>query len=46
MPVAETAVIEPGALEELIHALHERGFRVLGPTVREGAIVYDELDSA
>jgi sulfhydrogenase subunit beta (sulfur reductase) len=46
MPVAETAVIEPGALEELIHALHDRGFRVLGPTVREGAIVYDELDSA
>ena len=46
MPVPETAVIEPGALEELIHALHDRGFRVLGPTVREGAIVYDELDSA
>ena len=46
MPFAETAVIEPGALEELIHALHDRGFRVLGPTVREGAIVYDELDSA
>ena len=46
MPVPETAVIEPGALEELIHALRDRGFRVLGPTVREGAIVYDELDSA
>jgi sulfhydrogenase subunit beta (sulfur reductase) len=46
MPVAETAVIEPDALEELIEALHERGFRVLGPTVREGAIVYDELASA
>ena len=45
MPVAETAVIEPDGLEELIHALHDRGFRVLGPTVREGAIVYDELDS-
>jgi sulfhydrogenase subunit beta (sulfur reductase) len=46
MPVADTAVIEPDALEELIRALHDRGFRVLGPTVREGAIVYDELDSA
>jgi sulfhydrogenase subunit beta (sulfur reductase) len=46
MPVADTAVIEPDALEELIRALHDRGFRVLGPTVREGAIVYDELESA
>jgi sulfhydrogenase subunit beta (sulfur reductase) len=46
MPVADTAVIEPDALEELIRALHDRGFRVLGPKVREGAIVYDELDSA
>jgi sulfhydrogenase subunit beta (sulfur reductase) len=46
MPVADTAVIEPDALQELIRALHDRGFRVLGPKVREGAIVYDELDSA
>jgi sulfhydrogenase subunit beta (sulfur reductase) len=46
MPVADTAVIEPDALEELIRALHDRGFRVLGPKVREGAIVYDELNSA
>jgi sulfhydrogenase subunit beta (sulfur reductase) len=46
MPVADSAVIEPDALEELIRALHDRGFRVLGPKVREGAIVYDALDSA
>ena len=46
MPAAEAAVIDPAALEELVRALRERGFRVLGPTVREGAIVYDELDSA
>jgi len=46
MPVADTAVIEPDALQELIRALHDRGFRVLGPKVRDGAIVYDELDSA
>ena len=46
MPVAEAAVIDPDALEELVRALRERGFRVLGPMVREGAIVYDELDSA
>ena len=41
-----TAVIEPEALEALIGALSERGYRVLGPTVREGAIVYDDLRSA
>src|SRR6476659_3751323 len=46
MPAAEAAVIDPAALEELVRALRERGFRVLGPIVREGAIVYDELDSA
>ena len=27
-------------------ALRERGYRVLGPTLRDGAIVYDELASA
>jgi ferredoxin len=46
MPVAEAAVIDPDALEELVRALRGRGFRVRGPMVREGAIVYDELDSA
>ena len=40
------AVVEPSALDDLIEALQRRGFRVLGPTVRDGAIVYDELDSA
>jgi ferredoxin len=39
-------VIAPGALDHLIGALRRRGFRVLGPTVRDGAIVYDELASA
>jgi ferredoxin len=46
MPVAEAAVIDPDALEELVRALCGRGFRVLGPMVREGAIVYDEQESA
>ena len=46
MPVPEAAVIEPDGLEVLVVALRERGFRVLGPTVRDGAIVYDELASA
>jgi sulfhydrogenase subunit beta (sulfur reductase) len=40
------AILAPEALEDLIGALRRRGFRVLGPTVRDGAIVYDELESA
>jgi hypothetical protein len=39
-------MIEPEALETLIGALRARGYRVLGPTVREGAIVYDDVRSA
>jgi ferredoxin len=39
-------VVGPEALEQLVQALSERGYRVLGPQVRDGAIVYDDLDSA
>jgi ferredoxin len=39
------SVIEPEALETLVVSLRERGFRVLGPKVRDGAIVYDDLVS-
>jgi len=46
MPDVETSVIEPGALDALVDGLRERGYRVLGPTVRDGAIVYDDLASA
>jgi ferredoxin len=42
----QQAVIAPGALDRLIEALGDRGYRVLGPTVRDGAIVYDDLESA
>jgi sulfhydrogenase subunit beta (sulfur reductase) len=42
----ETSVIDPEALDALLDSLRARGFRVLGPTVREGAIVYDDLGSA
>jgi ferredoxin len=41
-----TAVVGPDALEALVDVLRARGFRVLGPTVRDGAIVYDDLESA
>ena len=40
------AVIAPDALELLLAALRRRGYRVVGPTVRDGAIVYADLESA
>jgi len=45
MQTGHAAVITPEALDDLIRVLSGRGFRVLGPRVRDGAIVYDELDS-
>jgi sulfhydrogenase subunit beta (sulfur reductase) len=46
MPALETSVIAPEAMEALVAALTRRGYRVVGPTVRDGAIVYEDLDSA
>ncbi len=39
-------MLEPEALEALVAGLRALGYRVLGPTLRDGAIVYDELESA
>jgi ferredoxin len=44
-PGRTAGVIEPAGVGLLIDALARRGYRVLGPTVRDGAIVYDDLDS-
>src|SRR5436190_19361441 len=33
-------------LDELLAVLRRRGFRVVGPTVRDGAIVYDDVASS
>ncbi len=44
--VGETVVMEREGLQRLMEALRSRGFRVVGPTVRDGAIVYDELISS
>jgi sulfhydrogenase subunit beta (sulfur reductase) len=46
MNSTRTAVIPIDGLDRLIEALRSRGYRVLGPTVRDGAIVYDELAGA
>ena len=34
-----------GETERLIQLLANRGYRIIGPTVRDGAIVYDEIES-
>ena len=41
-----TAVLDPEVLDVLVEALRDRGYRVVGPTVRDGAVVYEELESA
>jgi sulfhydrogenase subunit beta (sulfur reductase) len=38
-------VLEPRALDELMALLRAGGYTVVGPTVHDGAIVYDELAS-
>lgn len=40
-----TAIIDRAGLDALIGALRDRGFSVVGPTIREEAIVYDEVRS-
>lgn len=32
-------------LQQMLDVLHQKGYRVVGPTVRDGAIVYDDLSS-
>jgi sulfhydrogenase subunit beta (sulfur reductase) len=39
-------VLEVGALARLLDVLKERGYLVMGPTLRDNAIVYDRLESA
>jgi ferredoxin len=39
-------VLEREAFDSLFDALAQRGYTVIGPTVRDGAIVYDEVRSA
>ena len=39
------AVLDMDGLQALVDELHQRGYTVLGPTVRDGAIRSDELNS-
>ncbi len=43
--MGESSVIERGDLQALLDALARRGYTVIGPVLRDGAIVYDELQS-
>jgi hypothetical protein len=38
-------VIERASFPNLLSALRKRGYRIVGPTIRDQAIVYDELGS-
>ena len=42
----QTRLLERERVDDLLLALVARGYRLLGPTVRDGAIVYDEIESA
>jgi hypothetical protein len=41
---ATTVALAVDVLDHLIRALKERGFEVVGPTVRDGAIIYDSIN--
>jgi sulfhydrogenase subunit beta (sulfur reductase) len=42
---ATTAVVKREALEALIPALQRRGYQVIGPAIRDSAIVFDKVDT-
>lgn len=42
----QSRILEANQLQSLIEALSRRGFETIGPTLRDGAIVYDRIESA
>jgi ferredoxin len=45
-PGASSRVVEAPEISALLAAILDSGYRLLGPTVKDGAIVYDEISSA
>jgi len=45
MQIGDFAVLDRSGLDALLAGLRERGYRNLGPTLRDGAIVYDDIRS-
>jgi ferredoxin len=43
--IGDKVIVERQHLQKFFDALSKRGYRVVGPTLREGAIVYDGLTS-
>ncbi|HSA82999.1 MAG TPA: 4Fe-4S dicluster domain-containing protein [Geminicoccaceae bacterium] len=43
LPPGQEVVISRDGLDKLLQVLAQRGYRVIGPTVRERAIVYDDI---
>ncbi len=43
--IGEKVVVERQDLHKLLDALRQKGYTTVGPTVREGAIVYDQIAS-
>jgi sulfhydrogenase subunit beta (sulfur reductase) len=39
------SILQRGHFDQLLAVLKDRGYRIVGPTVRDGAIVYDDLSS-
>ncbi len=44
--MADTRVLERGDFDALLNALTVRGYTIIGPTIREQTIVYDEVSTA
>jgi len=42
----DQVVFDPESLQAVFNALVSRGYKIVGPALRDGAIVYDELASA
>jgi ferredoxin len=46
LQIGDKVVVERQHFEQLFQVLVKKGYRIMGPTVRDGAIIYDELTSA
>jgi ferredoxin len=45
IPLASPVIVDAAALGQLLSSLLRRGYHLLGPTLRDGAIVYDPIES-
>ena len=45
LSVGETVLLPKAGLQQIRDALKNQGFRTVGPQPRDGAVVYDDLDS-